>query len=63
MTKTFQIDFPKQLEHPLFRAAQQLIVGVRQGHSKEAINRYANTLELLANQLIPVSQDSGKRHD
>lgn len=40
-----------KVEHPIFRAAMQLIVGVRQGHPKDALESYADRLEHLIAEL------------
>lgn len=45
-TKTLKLP-PGALEHPLFRAGMQFVVGVRQQHPREMLLRYADHLEAM----------------
>lgn len=46
------LDVPRQLEHELFRACMQIVVGVEQHHSDHALRGYAKKLRALATQHI-----------
>jgi len=54
--RTVSLTVPdNHIEFPLFRAAMQLAVGVRQGHSKESLLQYVKTLE---QELEPIANNS-----
>ena len=39
---------PRTLEHELFRAAMQIVVGIRQGHPQNVLLQCADHLEKMA---------------
>lgn len=47
-TRVLSFEFPRHMEHELFRACIQCAVGIEQKHSEGALNRYAKTLREMA---------------
>lgn len=55
-SKTLRLEHLGSLEHELFRACMQIVVGVEQGHSDQALKQYAKTLRELSHKHIHWSE-------
>lgn len=58
-----ELDFPIELEHELFRAVMQTVVGIRQQHSQSVQEGNARRLEEIAQKHIGTGWTKFKEQD